>query len=453
MSLRLKILLLAVAPLLLAAIAIAAVVRIEARALAEAETRAVLPVLESMRRAELKHYVDLAMGGIVGLRKVDTPAARAQALAVLQQLNFGEDGYFFVYDTQGRNLMHPRQPQLVGQDLWELRDPQGVPTIQHLIAQAREGGGYIEFQWNRPSTQRIERKLGYVELVPEWGWMLGTGIYLDDLEEARLHIDAAASNAIDATMHIIAVIAGAAMLIVAICGLALNLSTQRHAEARLRALAHQVVLSQETERARVARELHDGVSQLLVGVKYIFESVREHIQQCALQASDPLASMTDKGVARLNEVLREVRRISHDLRPTALDDLGLKAALAQTLDEFGIRTGLKVSFKAEDRPDLPAPVATALFRVVQEALTNIERHAGASEVSVSLMARPRALRLSISDNGRGFDLDTVAAQPRGGLGLASMRERIETLGGICLINSGLQGTSIDVVLPASALKP
>jgi two-component system NarL family sensor kinase len=282
--------------------------------------------------------------------------------------------------------------------------------------------------------------------------MIGTGIYLDDMEEARLRIDKAATHAISATMSIIAVIAGAASLIVAICGFALNLSTQRSAEARMRALAHQIVLSQETERARVARELHDGVSQLLVSVKFIFESVQERICLLGDEGLKALGELTDKGVVRLNDVLREVRRISHDLRPTALDDLGLNAALTQMLTEFGQRTGLKVSLKTETNANLPGPVATALFRVVQEALTNIERHAHASEVTLTLMSRPQALRLTISDNGRGFDVEALAAQPRSGLGLTSMRERIETLGGMFVIRVGLQGTCIEIVLPGSALR-
>ncbi|MBS1208610.1 MAG: histidine kinase [Proteobacteria bacterium] len=457
MHLRLTVLLLAVVPLLLAIAAIAAVVRIEARALADAETEAVLPVLASARRIELKNYVDLALGAIEHLHGLaDQTAARAEALNVLHQLDFGEDGYFYVYDLHGLNLMHPRQLELVGQNLWELRDKQGSPTIQNLIRQARAGGGYVEFMWNRPSTAREERKLGYVALEPKWGWMIGTGMYLDDLDAARGRIDKAASHAISATMSIIVVIAGAASVIVAMCGFALNLSTQRTAEARLRALAHQVVLSQETERARVARELHDGVSQLLVSVKFIFESVQERIRGRvnAPQGDNPnvLAEMTDKGVTRLNEVLREVRRISHDLRPTALDDLGLSAAIAQTLNEFGQRTGLQVRLKAEHSQPLPGPVATALFRVVQEALNNIERHAHASEVTVSLMSRQKALRLTIADNGRGFDPEALGAQPREGLGLTSMRERIETLGGMFIARSGLHGTCIEIVLPGSALR-
>lgn len=453
MDLRLKVLLLAVAPLLVAIAAIAAVVQVETRALADAETQAAFPVLESARRAELRHYLDLALGSIEHLHDVaDQDEARREALSILLQLDFGEDGYFYVYDINGRNLMHPRLPELVGRDLWDLRDERGTPTIQRLIAKAREGGGYVEFDWNRPSTGRTERKLGYVALEPKWGWMIGTGVYMDDLESARAHVDMAAATAISATMRLIVVIAGLAVLIVAGCGLALNLSTQRIADARMRALAHQVVVSQEHERARVASELHDGVSQLLVSAKFMFESAQERLKGNPDDPPHAAAGVVAQGVARLNEVLREIRRISHGLRPTALDDLGLPAALSQMLNEFGARTGVVVNFKAGQQQALPETVATALFRVTQEALNNIERHAGASSVTISLTVLAQSIRLSITDDGHGFNLEEVTAQPRSGLGLSSMRERIETLGGMFVMHSGPEGTSIEVIMPPDALK-
>ncbi len=453
MQLRMKVFLLAVFPLLLAVAAIAAVVRLETRALAEAEMQAVQPVLVSMQREQLRHYVDLALGSIKHLHEsADEEAATREALSILRNLDYGEDNYFFVYDPSGRNLMHPRQPELVGQNLWEMRDPDGLPIIQRLVEQARQGGGFVEFKWRRPSTGRVERKLGYVAFEQNWRWVIGTGVYLDEIEDAKGRIDREASRAINATMGIIVVIAGAAALLVAVCGLALNFSEQRVADAKIRALAHQVVLSQERERARVASELHDGVSQLLVSVKFIFESAQARVAMLADDTRHGIGRTMGQGLDRINEVLREVRRISHGLRPTALDDLGLVPALSQMLDEFALRTRLQARFKAEDNPRMPEAVATALFRVVQEALTNIERHSQASEVALSLMSRAQALRLTISDNGVGFDPDALLDQTRCGLGLSSMRERVETLGGLFSIRSGPQGTSIEIVLPAHSLK-
>ncbi|QSI77801.1 cache domain-containing protein [Niveibacterium microcysteis] len=454
MQLRLKVLILAVAPLLLAIAAVAAVVRIESRALAEAELAAVEPVLVAARKAELQHYVELALGALTHLHNQgDDAAARTAALATLAKLDYGRDGYFFVYDMGGRNLMHPRQPELVGQDLWNLRDPQGTPTIQRLVAQAKAGGGFVEFMWQRPSTGRLERKLGYVALEPKWGWMVGTGIYLDDLAEARARIDREASRAINATLGVIAGIAVIAALLVAVGGLALNLSDQRDAEARMRALAHQVVRSQETERARVARELHDGVSQWLVSVKYMFESVQVRLEALKHDDLAPVAESLARGITRLNEVLREIRRISHGLRPALLDDLGLAPALSQIVNEFGSRTQITAQCDADRDIALPEAVATALFRVVQEALANIERHAGAHTVRVALSSADGGVRLRVSDDGKGFDLDEVHEHPRGGLGLSSMRERVETLGGRFDLRSGPEGTTIEALLPESALRP
>ncbi|WP_374400783.1 cache domain-containing protein [Niveibacterium sp.] len=454
MQLRLKVLILAVAPLLLAIAAVAAVVRIESRALAEAELAAVEPVLVAARKAELQHYVELALGALAHLRdQPDDAAARNAALATLGKLDYGRDGYFFVYDMAGRNLMHPRQPELVGRDLWNLRDPQGTPTIQRLVAQAKAGGGFVEFMWQRPSTGRLERKLGYVALEPKWGWMVGTGIYLDDLAEARARIDREASRAINATLGVIAGIAVVAALLVAVGGLALNLSDQRDAEARMRALAHQVVRSQETERARVARELHDGVSQWLVSVKYMFESVQVRLEALRHDDLAPVAESLARGITRLNEVLREIRRISHGLRPALLDDLGLAPALTQIVDEFGARTQIAVQCDTDRDIPIPEAVATALFRVVQEALANIERHAGAHSVRVELTRAEGGARLRVIDDGQGFDVEEVHEHPRGGLGLSSMRERVETLGGRFDLRSGPEGTTIEALLPESALRP
>src|SRR5690606_18865249 len=120
---------------------------------------------------------------------------RARALALLQQMEFGRDGYFFVYDLQGNNLMHPRQPELVGRNLWELRDTRGQPVIQNLLAAARQGGSdgqSIRYLWKKPSTGQTVDKLGYILILERWGWMLGTGIYLDDVEQALTDIDATA---------------------------------------------------------------------------------------------------------------------------------------------------------------------------------------------------------------------------------------------------------------------
>ena len=121
--------------------------------------------------------------------------------------------------------------------------------------------------WIKPSTRKPVAKLGYVIAMPEWGWMMGTGIYLDDVDQALAKIDIQQSGNIHNTMLWIALIAIAAALVVAGAGLALNVSEHRVADAKLKVLAQRVVESQEEERARLSRDLHDGISQWLVSIK------------------------------------------------------------------------------------------------------------------------------------------------------------------------------------------
>ena len=449
MQLRLKFVLLAIVPLLLAIAAVAAVVKLQSQALTDAEHAIVEPALMDSRRHELQNYVTLALASIAHLTARDEAAARDEALRVLRQLEFGNDGYFFVYDLSGHVLMHPRQPDLVGQNLWELRDPQGRPTIQNLLSRARDGGGFVDFIWQRPSTGRIENKLGYVATVPQWGWMIGTGLYTDDIVAARERIDRQARVAIRNTMGVIVGIAVVATLLVALAGLALNVSDRRDAELKMRELARQVVRSQENERSRVAGELHDGVSQSLVSVKFLLESAHARLEQPAADGLDAARRTLARGVAGVEEVLGDVRRISHGLRPTMLDTLGLVPAMKQVVDEFAQRSGVVVDMQADADIVAPGDAGTALFRLLQEALNNIERHARAGRVELRLSREPGAIVLSIRDDGRGFDVEAVSASPQRGLGLSSMRERVEALGGRFDLSSGGSGTLLSARLPVA----
>ena len=138
MKLRQKILLLAIAPLIVALLAIAMAVRHQANLLAHQQRASVEAAYLVSKEAELNHYVALASRSIAHLYDSgrDDDATRLEAISILSKLDYGDDGYFFLYDLNGKNLMHPRQPELVGKDLWELRDTEGNPTIQRLISQA-----------------------------------------------------------------------------------------------------------------------------------------------------------------------------------------------------------------------------------------------------------------------------------------------------------------------------
>ncbi len=449
MKLRQKIILLAITPLIVALFAIAVAVRYQATLLAHQQRASVEAAYLASKEAELTHYVALASRSIAHLYESGRhdEATLNEAKAILATLDYGDDGYFFLYDLTGKNLMHPRQPQLVGRNLWDLRDASGNPTIQRLIAQAKAGGGFVRYLWQKPSSQKVVPKLGYVVMLERWGWMLGTGLYLDDVDSALTKIDAQISGNIQSTMLWITLIAIASALIIALSGLALNISEYRVADAKLRVLTQHVVRSQEEERARLSRDLHDGISQWLVSIKLQVESGIAKLASHAAQPDMARASF-DRAAGQLNDVLGEVRRISHDLRPALLDDLGLATALEHLMREFNEHTAIATDFQSEGPVDkLPDVANTVLFRIAQEALTNIKRHANASLVSVRLVGCRNDVKLFISDNGIGFDVAGIAQHPKRGIGLRNMHERVDAIGGTLELTSSSDGTQVITTLP------
>ncbi len=219
------------------------------------------------------------------------------------------------------------------------------------------------------------------------------------------------------------------------------------ARTRAEELAARVVRAQEEERRRIARELHDEVGQLLTGAK---------LSQEMLAADLPaeLAELRERAlenVGLIDETMEVVRKLSFDLRPAALDELGLSAALEWHVERYQHQTGLEVTLRQEPLPrELLDHQAMTVYRIVQEALTNVARHASASEVLVEVTCEGRSLRVQVTDNGCGFDAAAVlrVGPAEGHFGLVGLQERATLLGGKARIESSPgQGTRITVELP------
>jgi signal transduction histidine kinase len=216
--------------------------------------------------------------------------------------------------------------------------------------------------------------------------------------------------------------------------------------AVLREQFAQVTAAQEEERQRIARELHDGLVPLLASLSIRLHTVGKRLDREEHPAAGELRELAEQAQASS----RDIRRLIHDLRPVALDELGLVPALREHLAhcerEPGAPWALAFELAADMEERLPGPVETALFRIVQEAVNNVLRHAQARHVRVALRRGEDSVGLEISDDGQGFD----AQLPRSGrhIGLWSMRERVEQLGGRFEVRSVPgQGTTLTAVVP------
>ena len=221
---------------------------------------------------------------------------------------------------------------------------------------------------------------------------------------------------------------------------AFNDMAERVAErdASLRHLSKRMLSVQEQERVRIAREVHDELGQALTAMKIDLRQIgRQHPE-----LEEPLNALG----RQIDDVVEIVRRIASDLRPAILDDLGVTAALEQQLRRVRESTGMKTSLVVDEDPSLDMLTSVTLYRIAQEALANIVRHADASEVEVSLAIRNAAAVLEIGDNGLGVTPEQLA-NPRS-LGIIGMRERAELLGGSVAIRGGPgEGTVVAVTLP------
>ena len=236
-------------------------------------------------------------------------------------------------------------------------------------------------------------------------------------------------------------------------GVLMDVTERRIAEERLtqsaeelRALSERLRIVREEERTRMAREVHDEVGQALTALRMDVAWMERRLaagegERAGLEAK--LAAMSEL----IDTTLDAVQRIATELRPGVLDELGLEAAIEWYVREFGGRTGIVCGFHSELDGSVPdSGRSTAVFRILQEALTNVARHSGATEARIELSSDGDRLRLEIQDNGRGIPENRLESS--GSLGLVGMRERARALGGDVQIRGApLRGTTVTLMIP------
>ena len=227
-----------------------------------------------------------------------------------------------------------------------------------------------------------------------------------------------------------------------------SIELERMVESRtaaLRRLSNRMMTLQDEERRRIAREIHDGLGQELAAAKMMLDGIVAKDSSPAMQQSSLEASQL------VDRAIQQVRTISHLLHPPLLDEVGLVSALRWFLEGLSDRSGIKVVLEVEP-PDLPrmrSELETAIFRIVQEALTNMFRHSGARNGIVRMVEREGTIFVTVRDDGKGIEEQVVQLRPESvGVGIGGMRQRVIELGGSLRLANANPGTIVEVVIPA-----
>jgi PAS domain S-box-containing protein len=288
---------------------------------------------------------------------------------------------------------------------------------------------------------------GGLEGGPKWCRLAVSDIAaLKRGEEAQRRVESLAAANLEANREIARRRAAEASLIESERSQRELLAESRELHAQLRHLTHQILLAQEEERKQISRELHDEIAQILTGVKV-------QLTALALSASvrpRELRRQIAKTRRLIGQSIRVVHRFARNLRPPLLDDLGLIPALRSYLKDLAHRKGLRIHFNAfAEIERLDGIRRTVLYRVAQEALTNVIRHAHARHATVRILKMPDAVCLEIHDDGKSFAAERMlSAQRHGHLGLLGMRERVEMVGGRFAIEAAPgKGTRVTAEIP------
>jgi len=188
LSIKQRILMLSITPLTVALVVIMLLVNVQFKELGEEQIRNTKESMMKDKRAALKNYVDISLSAVNNLVEqangINDEQKKVEVASYLRSIVFEEskDGYIFVYQYDGESIAHQASPELEGQNLYNLKDSNGVLVIKGLIEQAKVGGGYIEYMWEKPSKNMEVTKLSYAKSIDKFQWMVGTGFYIDDIK-------------------------------------------------------------------------------------------------------------------------------------------------------------------------------------------------------------------------------------------------------------------------------
>jgi PAS domain S-box-containing protein len=234
-----------------------------------------------------------------------------------------------------------------------------------------------------------------------------------------------------------------------VIGMVADVTDQKLAEEALSGMTRKLVEAQEQERARIARELHDDITQRLVILAIEIERIGKRCSETPFQVPDLAHELSE----RTKEILSDIQALSHELHSSKLEYLGIVGGMRSWCNEFAERQGMEINFKSSGLLSvLPPEISLCLFRVLQEALQNAAKHSGVKRLDVKLQEESGEIHLMVSDSGKGFDV--ASAMQGRGLGITSMQERVRLVGGAIVIDSKpTDGTTIHVCIPFNSGLP
>jgi two-component system NarL family sensor kinase len=444
-----KVILLSVLPILVMSGVLTALSIINIQKLGEKNIQGFTDRVNTLRREELKNYTQIAVKAVEHIYQhaADNDVeAQHMVTDIFRDLHYGDDGYFFVYDYRGNSIVNPQKRHLEGQNLWYLRDSNGVYIIRSLVREAKNDlGGYTEYIWEKPSLGREVDKISFSMGLSDWNWMVGTGIYLDDITQVTAEI----KEDIDDNTKNVALITLAVSLFftccVAVFAIRFTMSQGRFANYKLQKLSRSCVRERELDRVKMADSLHAGVS---TGIISSIKKYKSLLKTCG--SMEDMQERSFVVLSELNKLLTSVEKIANDLHPKVLVDEGLGVAVEELSETFSNDSGIKIHVKSivNSLERLPLDVETVSYRIVQEALNNALLHSSATEVSVRIRQSRNVLNVTIQDDGMGFDLDSVSEHRHRGSGLLVMELHAELLSGSLTVFSAKgTGTTIKVSVP------
>ena len=376
-----------------------------------AELRARLVEAEDTLRAIRSGAVDaVVVAGKRGPRVFTLEGAGHAYRMLIESMNEGAltltaKGVILYANQRFARMVGCRLKRVMGSSFRRFLSPEDRKTLRPLLERADKSGSKFQVLLNADDRSQLPVQISIRPLAKSGARSTTFGIVVTDLTEARRN------------------------------------------EEMLRTLARRVVQAQEAERGRVALELHDHITQLLCAILVRSQALADQLST----RDGPAKAEAIKLRELLGQTAEEVERISRNLRPSVLDELGLVAVLRDTSTEFADRTGVSLRLACVHlAARLPADTELTLYRILQEALKNVEQHARARHVAVRLTQRGAFVRLVINDDGIGFDPGPRPAGRRGkgGLGLLSMRERATYVGGALEVKSAPgEGTTVRAQIP------